>query len=125
MNFLLQGYNRCFNYLHFGNFFAYTFIDAETIYKVGQENGTLIQRIKLKYRIASLYMACNYSGNMEVLCFGHYSYIGLDPRGLSDKYVKTISLLMLFPVDYKMLLENHKVEGFGKKTTGTYCWLYK
>jgi hypothetical protein len=63
------------------------------ITKVGQET-ELILTDKTKYGLP-LYVKHNYSEEYGgPLFWAHYSYIGLDPRGLSDKYIKIISTLI-------------------------------
>ncbi len=59
------------------------------------------------------------------LFWAHYSYIGLDPRGLSDKYVKNYFDLNKNHVliDYKYVWKILKIGKVLAKTTGTPCWL--
>lgn len=120
MNFPLQGYNETFiTYILAASSPTYP-IDAETYYKGWARNGSYTTT-NTKYGLP-LYVKHNgaeeYGGP---LFWAHYSYIGLDPRGLSDKYIKNYFDLNKNHVliDYKYCVENpKKFKGYGENYWG-------
>ncbi|SFH95343.1 glucoamylase family protein [Halpernia frigidisoli] len=120
MNFPLQGYNECLiTYILAASSPTYP-IDAETYYKGWSRNGD-IKSTKTKYNLP-LFVKNN--GAEEFggpLFWTQYSYLGLDPRGLSDKNVKNYFTLNQNQVliDYKYCIENPKnYKGYGKNYWG-------
>ena len=88
MNFPLQGYNECLiTYVLAAASPDYS-IDSETYNKGWSRNGTYTTD-RTKYGLP-LYVKHNYAEEFGgPLFWSQYSYLGLDPRGLSDKYVKS------------------------------------
>ena len=127
MNFPLEGYNECLiTYILAASSPTHP-IDAETYYKGWTRNGTYTTD-KTKYQLP-LYLKHN--GAEEFggpLFWSHYSYIGLDPRGLSDKTVKNYFDLNKNHVliDYKYCVENPKKwKGYSENywgLTAGYTW---
>lgn len=120
MNFPLHGYNECLiTYILAASSPDYS-IDAETFYQGWARNGGILTSAE-KYGIPLIVKhngATEYGGP---LFWAHYSYIGLDPRGLSDKYVKNYFDLNRNQVliDYKYCLENpKKFNGYGANYWG-------
>ncbi len=120
MNFPLEGYNECLiTYVLAASSPDYS-IDAETYNKGWSRNGTYLTD-KTKYGLP-LYVKHNYAEEFGgPLFWSQYSYLGLDPRGLSDQYVKSYWDLNRNHVliDYKYCLENPlKYKGYSEKYWG-------
>ena len=120
MNFPLEGYNECLiTYILAAS--SPTFpIDAETYYNGWTRKGTYTTE-NSKYGLP-LYVKHNgaeeYGGP---LFWAQYSYLGLDPTGLSDKNVGNYFDLNKNQVliDYKYCIENPKnFKGYGKNYWG-------
>lgn len=120
MNFPLEGYNECLiTYILAAS--SPTFpIDAETYYKGWTRNGKYTTENK-KYGLP-LYVKHNeaeeYGGP---LFWAQYSYLGLDPTGLSDKNISNYFDLNKNQVliDYQYCLENPgKWKGYGENYWG-------
>lgn len=120
MNFPLEGYNECLiTYVLAASSPDYS-IDAETYNKGWSRNGSYLTD-KTKYGLP-LYVKHNYAEEFGgPLFWSQYSYLGLDPRGLSDQYVKSYWDLNRNHVliDYKYCLENPlKYKGYSEKYWG-------
>ncbi len=120
MNFPLEGYNECLiTYVMAAASPAYS-IDYDTYNKGWTRNGTYTTD-RTKYGLP-LYVRHNYAEEYGgPLFWSQYSYLGLDPRGLSDKYVKSYWDLNRNQVliDYKYCLENpYKYKGYSEKYWG-------
>ncbi len=120
MNFPLEGYNECLiTYILAASSPNYA-IDNETYYKGWTRNGTYLTE-KTKYGLP-LYVKHNYSEEFGgPLFWAHYSYIGLDPRQLSDRYIANYFDLNKNQVmiDYKYCVENPKHwKGYGANYWG-------
>ena len=120
MNFPLQGYNECLiTYILAASSPTHA-IDAETYYQGWTRNGAYLTD-KSKYGLP-LYVKHNYSEEYGgPLFWAHYSYIGLDPTGLSDKLIKNYFDLNKNQVliDYQYCQENPKKwKGYGKDYWG-------
>lgn len=120
MNFPLQGYNETLiTYVLAGSSPTYS-IDKETYEKGWSRNGTYTTD-RTKYNLP---LFVKHNGSEEYggpLFWSQYSYLGLDPRGLSDKYVKNYFELNKNQVliDYKYCVENPKhYKGYGKNYWG-------
>lgn len=120
MNFPLEGYNECLiTYILAAASPTYS-IDSEAYYKGWSRNGTYLSG-NTQYGLP-LYVKHNgaeqYGGP---LFWGQYSYLGLDPRGLSDKYVKNYFDLNKNHalINYRYALENPKKwKGYGANYWG-------
>lgn len=120
MNFPLEGYNECLvTYILAASSPTHP-IDAETFYKGWTRNGTYTTD-RSKYGLP-LYVKHNgaeeYGGP---LFWAQYSYLGLDPTGLSDKNVSNYFDLNKNQVliDYKYCVENpKKFAGYGPNYWG-------
>ncbi len=120
MNFPLQGYNECLiTYVLAASSPDYA-IDSETYNKGWTRNGTYTTD-KTKYGLL-LYVKHNYAEEFGgPLFWSQYSYLGLDPRGLSDQYVKNYWDLNRNQVliDYKYCVENPlNYKGYSEKYWG-------
>jgi hypothetical protein len=120
MNFPLEGYNECLiTYVLAAASPDYA-IDYDTYNKGWTRNGTYTTD-RTKYGLP-LYVKHNYAEECGgPLFWSQYSYLGLDPRGLSDKYVKSYWDLNRNQVliDYKYCVENPlKFNGYSEKYWG-------
>lgn len=127
MNFPLEGYNECLiTYILAASSPTHS-IDAETYYKGWARNGNILSD-KTKYGLP-LYVKHNYAEEYGgPLFWSQYSYIGLDPTGLSDKLVENYFDLNKNQVliDYKYCVENPKQwKGYGSNYWGTDSRLHK
>ena len=120
MNFPLEGYNECLiTYVMAAASPNYS-IDYDTYNKGWTRNGTYLSD-KEKY---GLPMYVKHNGAEEYggpLFWTQYSYLGLDPRNLSDQYIKNYFDLNRNQVliDYKYCVENPKGwKGYGENYWG-------
>lgn len=115
INFPLQGYNECLiTYILAASSPTHP-IDAETYYQGWTRNGTYTTTAT-KY---GLPLIVKHNGAEEFggpMFWEHYSYIGLDPRGLSDKYIRNYMDLTRNHaiIQYRYTVENPKnYKGYG------------
>ena len=120
MNFPLKGYDETLiTYILAASSPTHP-IDADTYYKGWTRNGTYTTD-QTKY---GLPMYVKHNGAEEYggpLFWAHYSYLGLDPTGLSDRYVPNYFELNRNQVliDYQYSIENPKQwKGYGKNYWG-------
>lgn len=120
MNFPLEGYNECLITYILAAASPTHPIDAETYYKGWTRNGKYTSN-KSKYGFP---LIVKHNGAEEFggpLFWSQYSYLGLDPTGLSDKTVKNYFDLNRNHVliDYNYILNNPKNwKGYGKNYWG-------
>lgn len=120
MNFPLEGYNECLiTYVLAASSPTHP-IDSETYYKGWTRNGTYLSE-NSKY---GLNLIVQHNGAQQYggpLFWAHYSYLGLDPRGLSDRLVKDYFELNRNHVliSHRYALENPKnFKGYGENYWG-------
>lgn len=120
MNFPLEGYNECLiTYILAAASPTYP-IDAETYYKGWTRNGKYTSN-KSKYGFPLIVKHNEAEEFGGPLFWSQYSYLGLDPTGLSDKTVKNYFDLNRNHVliDYNYILNNPKNwKGYGKNYWG-------
>jgi len=118
MNFPLEGYNECLIAYILGASSPTHPIPASAYHKCWARSGTIVSDKKFM----DLPLVLKYNGAEDTggpLFWSHYSYIGLDPRGLKDKYA-----------DYWELTRNHAMSDYlycvanpkGYKGYGENCW---
>ena len=119
MNFAVQGYNECLiMYVLAASSPTYG-ISAQVYHEGWAENG----KIKGTSSYGGHTLNMRYQGNPPhggPLFWAHYSYLGLDPRGLKDKYAdyweenKNLAL-----INYQWCVDNPKnFKGYGKNNWG-------
>mgnify|MGYP001183546138 FL=1 len=119
MNFAVQGYNECLiMYVLAASSPTYG-ISAEVYHEGWAENG----KIKGTSSYGGRTLNMRYQGNPPhggPLFWAHYSYLGLDPGGLKDKYAdyweenKNLAL-----INYQWCVDNPKnFKGYGKNNWG-------
>lgn len=120
MNVPLKGYNETLiTYIMAASSPEYS-IDAETYYNCWTNKGKYTTNHK-KYGLPLFVKFDRAEEFGGPLFWAHYSYIGLDPRGLSDKYVKNYFELNQNQVliDYQYCLKNPKKwKGYNKNYWG-------
>lgn len=118
MNFPLEGYNECLMAYILGASSPTHEIPAECFHEGWARSGG----IKTDVKPYGLPLDAKHNGAEAMggpLFWAHYSYIGLDPRGLKDQYVDYWNVTRNHAmVDYKYCVENPKnFVGYGEN-----CW---
>lgn len=118
MNFPLEGYNECLMAYILGASSPTHGIPAECFHGGWARSGG----IKTDVKPYGLPLDAKHNGAEAMggpLFWAHYSYIGLDPRGLKDQYVDYWNVTRNHAmVDYKYCVENPKnFVGYGEN-----CW---
>ncbi|MBF4519291.1 beta-glucosidase [Flavobacterium sp. ANB] len=114
MNFPLQGYNECLiTYVMAASSPTHT-IDPKVYHEGWARSGDIVSSDK-KYNIP---LVLKHNGAAEFggpLFWAHYSYVGLDPNKLSDKYANYWDLnVNQTKINYEYCVENpKKVKGYG------------
>lgn len=118
MNFPLEGYNECLIAYILGVSSPTHPIPVEAYDKCWARNGGIVSDKKFM----GLPLVLKYNGAEDTggpMFWSHYSYIGLDPRGLSDKYANYWDLVKNHAMsDYLYCVANPK----GYKGYGEDCW---
>lgn len=114
MNFPLEGYNECLiTYVMAASSPTHT-IDPKVYHEGWARSGGIVSS-KTKYNIP---LILKHNGAEEFggpLFWAHYSYVGLDPNQLTDKYANYWNLnVNQTKINYEYCLENpQKVKGYG------------
>lgn len=85
MNFKLEGYNECLAAYIMGAASPTHPIPNEAYHQAWARNGAIVTS-GTKYGIPLIFNHNGATNNVGPLFWAHYSYLGLDPRGLSDQY---------------------------------------
>ncbi len=119
MNFAVHGYNECLIMYVLAASSPIHGVPAEVYHQGWAENG----KIKSTSSYAGYTLNVKYQGNPPQggpLFWAHYSYLGLDPRGLKDKYAdyweenKNLSL-----INYQWCVNNpKKYKGYSENNWG-------
>jgi hypothetical protein len=114
MNFPLEGYNECLiTYVLAASSPTHS-IDAKAYHEGWARSGGIVSS-KTKYNLP---LILKHNGAEEYggpLFWAHYSYVGLDPNQLTDKYANYWDLnVNQVKIDYEYCVENpKKFEGYG------------
>jgi hypothetical protein len=119
MNFPLEGYNECLITYILAASSPTHGIDAKAYHEGWARSGGIVSS-KTKYNIP---LVLKHNGAEEFggpLFWAHYSYVGLDPNQLTDKYANYWDLnVNQVKIDYKYCVENpKKFKGYGKDYWG-------
>ncbi len=95
INFKLEGYNECLIAYVMGAASPTHPIPSEAYHQAWARNGAIVHA-GTRYDIPVLFNYNGSTGNVGPMFWAHYSYLGLDPRGLSDQYA-----------NYWTLTQNH------------------
>ncbi|WP_427873118.1 glucoamylase family protein [Flavobacterium sp. MMS24-S5] len=119
MNFPLEGYNECLiTYVLAASSPTHT-IDAKAYHEGWARSGGIVSS-KTKYNIP---LILKHNGAEEFgvrLFWAHYSYVGLDPNQLTDKYANYWDLnVNQTKINYEYCVENpKKIAGYGPEYWG-------
>ncbi len=85
MNFKIQGYNECLiTYIMAAS--SPTHPISSAAYNEGWARNGAIDNAAQRYNLPVIFDYNGASGNVGPMFWSHYSYLGLDPRGLTDQY---------------------------------------
>ncbi|MDP2888484.1 MAG: glucoamylase family protein [Bacteroidota bacterium] len=120
MNFPVGGYNECL-IMYVLAASSPTYPVKPSVYDKGWARGGAIADDTVYYDLPTILN--HYEGNNDPvgpLFWAHYSYLGLNPKGLSDKYADYWKLNQNHAmIHYKYALDNpNKFEGYGEKQWG-------
>jgi len=118
MNFKLEGYNECL--------ITYVMAVASPTHPISNlaynqawaRNGA-IQNASSRYGIPVIFNYNGANGNVGPMFWAHYSYLGLDPRGLSDQYANYWTLTQNHA---KIQLEYCKANPLAHTDYSDKCW---
>lgn len=94
-NFKLEGYNECLITYVMGAASPTHAIPSAAYHEAWARNGAIVHAGS-RYGIPVVFNYNGSTGNVGPMFWAHYSYLGLDPRGLSDQYA-----------NYWTLVQNH------------------
>lgn len=120
MNFALEGYNECLITYILGASSPTHSINANVYHKCWARNGGGIKSQAVKY---DLPLVLKHNGAEEFggpLFWAHYSYLGLDPHQLTDRYANYWDVNYNHTmINYKYCVENpHKYKAYGENYWG-------
>jgi hypothetical protein len=118
LNFKLEGYNECL--------ITYVMAAASPTHPVSDDayhqawarNGAIVHPGQ-RYGIPVVFNYNGATGNVGPMFWAHYSYLGLDPRGLTDMYANYWTLVQNHAkIQYEYCLDNpYEYAGYGEN-----CW---
>lgn len=117
-NFKLEGYNECLITYVMGAASPTHAIPSAAYHQAWARNGAIVHGGN-RYGIPVVFNYNGSTGNVGPMFWAHYSYLGLDPRGLSDQYA-----------NYWTLVQNHAkimnqyciINPVGWNGYGENCW---
>jgi len=118
MNFKLEGYNECLITYVMGAASPTHPIPAAAYHQAWARNGAIVNGGS-QYGIPVILNYNGATGNVGPMFWSHYSYLGLDPRGLSDQYANYWTLTQNHAkIMNKYCIANpHHWKGYSEK-----CW---
>lgn len=125
MNFAVHGYNECLIMYVLAASSPTHGVPAEVYHEGWAENGKINQvntpdsiGKTLPYKLQMRHQGDAWNGGP--LFWAHYSYLGLDPRGLKDKYADYWEECRIQSlINYQWCVENpHKYKGYGPQSWG-------
>lgn len=120
MNFPVGGYNECL-IMYVLAASSPTYPVKPDVYDKGWANGGAITNDTVYYGLHTVLDHYEHNGDpVGPLFWAHYSYLGLNPKGLSDKYADYWELNKNHAlINYKYALDNPKgYKGYGEKQWG-------
>ena len=119
MNFPVKGYNECLIMYILAASSPTHGVPAEVYHEGWAQNGKIVQQSIYKSDTLQLFYQGN-PPNGGPLFWAHYSYLGLDPRGLKDSYAdygKEVTAQA--KINYQWCVDNPKqFKGYGKNNWG-------
>jgi len=118
MNFKLEGYNECLIAYVLGMSSPTHSIPPAAYHEAWARNGSIVNGSS-QYGIPVIFNYNGATGNVGPLFWSHYSYLGLDPRGLSDQYANYWSLTQNHSkiINQYCIANPHQFAGYSEK-----CW---
>lgn len=118
MNFKLTGYNECLVTYVMAAASPTHPVGAEAYHQAWARNGSIVNAAQ-RYGIPVIFDYNGASGNVGPMFWAHYSYLGLDPRGLTDQYANYWDLVKNHTdIMHKYCETNpHQYNGYSDK-----CW---
>lgn len=118
MNFKLEGYNECLiTYVMAAS--SPTHPISANAYTQGWARNGAILNASAKYGIPVIFNHNGANGSVGPMFWAHYSYLGLDPRGLSDQYANYWTLNQNHT---KIMLEYCKTNPLSFTDYSDKCW---
>lgn len=118
LNFKLEGYNECLiTYVMAASSPTHP-VGAAAYHEAWARNGN-IQHPGMRYDIPVIFNYNGATGNVGPMFWSHYSYLGMDPRGLTDNYANYWDVVKNHTdIMYKYCVTNpYGWEGYGEN-----CW---
>jgi len=118
INFKLEGYNECLiTYIMAAS--SATHPVGSAAYHEAWARGGAIVHSGQRYNIPVIFNYNRATGNVGPMFWSHYSYLGLDPRGLTDTYANYWDLVQNHAkIQYAYCVDNpYDWEGYGED-----CW---
>jgi hypothetical protein len=110
-NFKLEGYNECLITYIMGAASPTHDIPSAAYHQAWARNGAIVHGGS-RYGIPVIFNYNGATGNVGPMFWAHYSYLGLDPRGLSDQYA-----------NYWTLVQNHSKIMYSYCVDNPYGWI--
>lgn len=118
MNFKLEGYNECLITYIMAAASPTHSIEAEAYHEGWARNGNIVHGGQ-RYNIPVIFNYNGATGNVGPMFWAHYSYLGLDPRGLTDTYANYWDLVQNHT---KIMYEYCVTNPYGYQGYGENCW---
>jgi hypothetical protein len=118
INFKLEGYNECLITYIMAAASPTHPVSAEAYHQAWARNGNIVHPGQ-RFGIPVIFNYNGATGNVGPMFWAHYSYLGLDPRGLTDDYANYWDLVKNHTeIMYQYCVTNpYKWEGYGED-----CW---
>lgn len=118
INFKLEGYNECLITYIMAAASPTHPVGAEAYHQAWARNGNIVHPGQ-RFGIPVIFNYNGATGNVGPMFWAHYSYLGLDPRGLTDDYANYWDLVKNHTeIMYQYCVTNpYKWEGYGED-----CW---
>lgn len=118
MNFKLEGYNECLITYVLGMASPTHPIPAAAYHQAWARNGSIVDGGS-QYGVPVIFNYNGATGNVGPLFWAQYSYLGLDPRGLSDQYANYWTLTQNHSkiINKYCVANPHQFNGYSEK-----CW---
>lgn len=118
LNFKLEGYNECLITYIMAAASPTHSINAQAYHQTWARNGG-IKHTGQRYTIPVVFNYNGATGNVGPMFWSHYSYLGMDPRGLEDQYANYWTLTQNHA---RIMHEYAKVNPHGWAGYGDNCW---
>lgn len=118
LNFKLEGYNECLITYIMAASSPTNPVGAAAYHKAWARNGAIVHP-GIRYNIPVIFNYNGATGNVGPMFWSHYSYLGLDPRGLNDNYANYWGVVQNHAkIQYEYCVDNP----MGWTGYGQNCW---